>query len=211
MLEVREVHKSYYGRTVLQPVSFTLNPGECLGIMGTNGSGKSTLLSILAQAEKADGGDILMHGQSVIADKTFLRSKLGYVPQENALAEDLTVAQQISLWQAACGRRGALPEEISALLGLDDMMHKRIRELSGGMRQRVSIALALSSSTQVLVMDEATSGLDKDYCNALLDWLEQYLKNGGCIVWCSHHQDELNRLCSRCMHLKDGEHSWIKE
>ena len=208
MLEVRALQKSYGGRTVVHPISFTLGVGECMGVAGANGCGKSTLLSMLAQTQRADSGDILFRGHSVRGDRKFLRSTLGYVPQECELAPELTVAQQIDLWQAACGRRGALPDRVSALLGLRELMNCRIESLSGGMRRRVSIALALSGRPEILIMDEVTAGLDETYCRALLDWLEQYLQNGGRVIWCSHHKDELERLCSRCLVLKDGRGEW---
>jgi ABC-type multidrug transport system ATPase subunit len=82
------------------------------------------------------------------------------------------------------------------LLGIESMMHKQIRTLSGGMQRRVSIAMALMTNPEILIMDEATTGLDKDYCQKLLTWLEGYLSRGGRILWCSHHKQELDRLCS---------------
>lgn len=208
MLEVSNLSKTYRGRTVLHPVSFTLKAGECLGIAGANGSGKSTLLRILAQVEMPDSGRILFAGQDVRRDRTFPRSRLGYVPQDDALMEELTCSRQISLWQAACGRKGPLPAGIVELMGIEGMMRRRIAELSGGMRRRLSIALALAGEPPVLIMDEATSALDGDYCSALMDWLEQYLRRGGRIVWCSHHAEELERLCDRCLILRDGQSEW---
>ena len=204
MLEIRQLCKSYAGRQVLAPVSFVLPPGQCLGLAGSNGSGKSTLLRLIAQIEKPDDGDVLYGGRSVMGDRQFLRHGLGYVPQGAGLAGELTVKQQLVLWQAACEVPGPLPGDILDLLGLRPLLEKPIRALSGGMARRVSIALALLSRPGVLLMDEATSGLDQSYVPQLLDWLEGYVSGGGSLVWCSHHPQELDRLCGAVLRLEEG-------
>lgn len=205
MLEIRQLCKRYGGRQVLGPVSFVLPPGQCLGLSGHNGSGKSTLLRLIAQIEKPDGGEVLYEGKSALGDRRFLRETLGYVPQSAELARELTVKQQLRLWQAACGLSGPLPEDILDLLGLEPLLKAPIRTLSGGMAQRVSIALALMTRPRVLLMDEAASGLDGGYVPKLLDWLEEvHLPGGGSLIWCSHHRSELDRLCGAVLTLEDG-------
>lgn len=205
MLEIRQLCKSYRGRQVLCPVSFVLPPGQCLGLAGHNGSGKSTLLRLIAQIERPDGGDVLYEGRSVLGNRQFLRKMLGYVPQSAELARELTVRQQLRLWQAACGLSGPFPEDVLDLLGLESLLKAPIRTLSGGMAQRVSIALALLNRPRVLLMDEAASGLDGGYVPRLLDWLEgTYLPGGGSLIWCSHHPEELERLCGAVLTLEEG-------
>ncbi len=103
-----------------------MEPGTCLGVLGSNGSGKSTLLRLLSQAERPDGGEILFRGRSILGDRGFLRHHLGYVPQASELAEELTGAQQLHLWQAACGCPGPLPEDLVELLGLAPLLSRRI-------------------------------------------------------------------------------------
>lgn len=205
MLEVRQLCKSYGGRQVLAPASFVLPPGQCLGLAGSNGSGKSTLLRLLAQIQRPDSGDVRFQGRSVLGDRHFLRQELGYVPQSAELARELTVEQQLDLWRRACDLTGPTPPEVLELLGLEPLQKKPIRALSGGMAQRVSIALALLARPQVLLMDESTAGLDQDYVPRLLDWLEGvYLPGGGSVIWCSHHPAELERLCGAVLRLEDG-------
>jgi len=205
VLEIRQLCKSYGGRQVLCPVSFVLPPGQCLGLAGHNGSGKSTLLRLIAQIERPDGGDVLYEGRSVLGNRQFLRKMLGYVPQSAELARELTVRQQLRLWQAACGLSGPFPEDVLDLLGLEPLLKASIRTLSGGMAQRVSIALALLNRPRVLLMDEAASGLDGGYVPRLLDWLEgTYLPGGGSLIWCSHHPEELERLCGAVLTLEEG-------
>ena len=205
MLEVRRLCKSYGGRQVLAPISFALPPGQCLGLAGSNGSGKSTLLRLLAQIQRPDGGEVLYEGRSVLGDRQFLRRRLGYVPQSAELAAELTVRQQLTLWQRACDLAGPLPGDILELLGLEELLPRRIRGLSGGMAQRVSIAMALLSRPALLLMDEATAGLDREYVPRLLDWLERFVAEGGSLIWCSHRQRELDRLCGAVLHLEGGQ------
>lgn len=205
MLEIDGISKSYFGNPILKPIRFCVPAGCCIGITGENGSGKSTLLRLLAQIERPDAGDIRYHGKSVLGDRGFMRRHVGYVPQGHELLEDLTVRSQLKLWQSACGLSGPLPEEVMNLLGIHAMMKKRIKHLSGGMKRRVSIAMALLSNPDILIMDEATTGLDRAYCEKLMDWLEKYIQQGGRVIWCSHNREELTRLCGACIHIKDGQ------
>lgn len=203
MFLVREISKAYHRREVLRQVSFALPAGQCLGVEGENGSGKSTLLSILAQVNRPDSGDILYQGRSVMGDKAFLRRHLGYVPQSCDLLPDLTAAQQLRLWQAACGCREPLPEDVAHMLCFRELEKVKIGEMSGGMQRRVNIALALSTSPEILIMDEATAGLDASFRENLLCWLGDYMKKGGRIVWCSHLAQENRRLCTAVLPLSE--------
>lgn len=196
MLEVRNMSKSYRGKTVVEPVSFRLAEGKCLGILGENGAGKSTLLRCIAQIERPGTGDILFHGKSVLGDRRFLRRHVGYVPQEEALAPGISVRDQLKLWQSACGGKGKLPEGLIDLLGLESLLPVQTDHLSGGQKRRVSIAMALLPAPDILILDEITNGLDKEYSPRLLDWMEAFLAHGGRALWCSHKGEELERLCT---------------
>ena len=204
MFEVRDLCKSYRGYPALSPISFHLEPGACLGVLGSNGSGKSTLLRLLSQVERPDRGEILFRGTSVLGDRNFLRRSLGYVPQGNELVEDLTAAQQLRLWQAACGCPGPLPEELVELLELAPLLSQRISTLSGGMQRRVSIAMALLNHPDVWIMDEVTAPLDEQFQTALIQWLQGFLQRGGCMVWCTHRPREVEQLCTRTLRLRQG-------
>ena len=201
MLQIKNLSKSYHGRKILSDVSFFLPEGACVGVVGDNGSGKSTLLRLLAQIHKADSGDVLCDGRSVMGDREFYRKHVGYVPQNSDLLVGVTVKQQLKLWQSACGITGPFDEEIMQMLGIGQLLSARTEELSGGQQRRVSIAMALLPKPEILIMDEVTAGLDHSYCERLLAWLEAHLKRGGSIVWCSHHAHEIERLCGDCITL----------
>lgn len=202
MLRVHALSKTYDGKAALSSISFQLPEGSGLALLGENGSGKSTLLRLLAGVEQPDSGSIYYQDTPVLKNRSFLRKFVGYVPQEPALDGELTVAQQLRLWQAACGC--PRDPESEALLGLDPLLRSRMRSLSGGQRQRVSIALALMNQPRILLMDEATSGLDEKYTEALLAWLIHFTHNGGILIWATHHSEEAQRLCRYGLHLKEG-------
>ena len=195
MLQASGTCKSYRRREVLHQVNLCPTPGNCLGISGRNGSGKSTLLGILAQTIRPDAGDLLYNGQSVLADRQFIRETVGYVPQQCDLLPHLTAREQLALWQSVCKAEKPLPADIAEMLDLAQLLPIRIGEMSGGMRRRVSIALALCNDPKILIMDEATAGLDEAHREALLSWLEGYLARGGSMFWCSHLPEEHHRLC----------------
>ena len=194
--------RSYGGRRVLEPISFRVSGGTGLALLGENGSGKSTLMRLLAQVEKPDSGSIFFCGKNVLGDRAFLRSEIGYVPQELSLDDSLTVAQQLSLWRAACGCRANA--EAEDLMGLAPLRKKRISELSGGQARRVSIAMALMNSPTVLLLDEATEGLDEAYREALTAHLAGFIGAGGILIFATHRSEEAARLCRAGITLRGG-------
>lgn len=201
MLELADICKAYNNTPVIDGAQLRLKPGQCIGLAGKNGSGKSTLLRIIAQIIPPDSGDILEGGRSVLRDREFLRQSVGYVPQSDALAPFLTVEQQLKFWQRAVGSKYPPAQE---LLGLDELLKKKISELSGGQRKRLSIALAMQSSPRYLIMDEAFSSLDSQYRAQVSAWLSGRIKDGGAVIWCSHDLGEIDRLCQSCFLLLDG-------
>ena len=209
MLEVLGVCKSYNGQRVLAPVSFRLHPGQCLGLSGSNGSGKSTLMRIIAGVQNPDAGDIRFDGVSVKNDRKFKRKRLGYVPQANELDGELTVINQLKLWQSACGVSGDIPQDIIELMGLEELMHHKTSGLSGGQQKRVSIAMALLNDPEIIIMDEATAALDKQFAPGLIERLDAFVKAGGMLIWCSHIQEELDTLSTFRLHFENGVASQI--
>lgn len=205
MLEGKNLTKRYGGREVLSSVSLQLEPGQCLGLIGSNGSGKSTLIAILAQTIEADGGELLLDGRCVKGDKRFLRSRLGYLPQQPALLGELKVKEQLKFWQRNQKLRNGLSKELEELLGIRELEGQRISYLSGGQQRRVSLALALMGEPDYLLMDEPCSALDAAYRQELLQWIANYCKQGKAVLWCSHDREELEGLCEKSVGLDHGQ------
>ena len=160
--EVQGIKKSYGRARILKDISFTAEPGECVGIAGGNGCGKTTLLSVLAGALKADGGSIRFDGKEAVGHPKVFADSAAYVPQENPLIEELTVRDNFRLWYR--GGHGsleaAMKSDAAVMLGVDAMAKKQAGKLSGGMKKRLSIACALSNQAPVLILDEPGAALD---------------------------------------------------
>ena len=208
MLEVSKLSKTYKKAAVLREVSFTLRPGECLGVAGHNGSGKSTLLSIVAQVVPPDAGQICLNGKKVLGDRAFLRSSVGYVPQQNALLGDLTVRETLEFWQRTYGLTHLdlfAPDSPCTMLGLEKIAKKRVGTLSGGMQKRLSAALALLHSPRFLLMDEVLPAMDRHYRAGLYAWLARLRGAGAAILYCSHEVEELKGFCDNILVLREGQ------
>lgn len=196
MFEVDSIYKSYGKKQVLSDVSFTISPGECIGLLGINGSGKSTLLNILAGGIKADSGHF-----------GFIENKgcLSFLPQENPLIEELSSIDNIKLWFQG-KTRDILNETNQTLfssLGIDTFLSKKVKDLSGGMKKRLSLAITMMSQPDLLLLDEPIAALDLLCKNGILTYLKSYLKAGGSILVATHETAALD-ICTSIYTLKNG-------
>lgn len=192
MLEVCNIKKNYGKKEVLKNISLRIEDGECIGIIGPNGSGKSTLLSIIVGVLKPTSGKVLLEGD------------IGYVPQDNALMEELTVKDNLEFWGAVHSKsiNEVLKNTYIQALGIDEMLEQKVKRLSGGMKKRVNIAIALINNPQYIICDEACSALDILYKNEVVDYLLELKKKGKTILYTSHSGDEIERLCDKVCILK---------
>lgn len=164
-IELQDLSMAYAnGKQALQHVDLSLEAPSLIGLLGPNGAGKSTLMKLLVSALVPTGGDILIDGQPLAKRERFLKSHLGYLPQDFGLFDELTVAQFLGYMAALKGVRR--PEQaISAAIqavNLQEKSRAKIRTLSGGQRQRVGIAQALLGEPSLLIFDEPTVGLDPE-------------------------------------------------
>lgn len=195
MLKIEGIRKSYGKKVVLEDVHLQIEEGQCVGIIGPNGSGKSTLLSIIVGVLKPDLGRVLLEGE------------IGYVPQDNALMESLTVRDNLEFWCAAYGKtlKQILEEDsYTKALGIHEMLGVKVKKLSGGMKKRVNIAIALINNPKYIILDEPCSALDIIYKNEVIEYLLMLKKVGKTILYTSHSGDEIERLCDKICVLKEG-------
>lgn len=195
MLELIHIKKCYGKKEVLHDVSMRVESGQCIGIIGPNGSGKSTLLSIIVGVLKPNSGTVSLEGE------------IGYVPQDNALMEELTVRDNLEFWCAANDRKieQVLNESSFILaLGIHPMLKQKVKNLSGGMKKRVNIAIALIHNPDFIILDEPCSALDIIYKNEVVSYLMKLKEEGKTILYTSHSGDEIERLCDKVCILKEG-------
>ena len=209
MISVDGIRKKYK-KYILEYINFSVEKGQCVGILGANGCGKSTLLSIMAGTRKSDGGKILYDGFDATKNKSIFTKCIGYVPQENPLIEELSVNDNLKLWYSNSKKdlKKDFLEGVPAMLGLDEVKKVNVNKLSGGMKRRVSIAAALANDPPILILDELSSALDLVCKKEIRQYLTYYLKNNGTIVMTTHEEDEI-ALCNRLLVMKEGKLSEV--
>lgn len=213
MITVADIVSSYGRRRILKGASFTAQKGECIAIVGANGCGKSTLLSVLAGTLKPKSGAVVYGGRTAWTDAgagrmrrdtEVIRRMTGYVPQENPLIPELSVYDNLRLWYPD---KNALRQELSqgflSLLGIGEFVDKQVNKLSGGMKKRVSIGIAMSGIPPILLLDEPSAALDLICKEDIRMYLQTYLEHGGTVVITTHEESEL-ALCSKIYVMKNG-------
>ena len=208
-VELDQVTKRY-GRTVaVDGVSLSIATG-ITGLLGPNGAGKTTLLRILATVLAPDSGHVELLGRSTAdADgRLEIRRRLGYVPQEPGFHRQFSAfdfVDYIAVLKLITERRARHDEvrRVLDLLGLTSVMHKRIRQLSGGMRRRVAIAQALLGAPELLVLDEPTAGLDPEQRLRFRELLST-AAGGATVVLSTHQTEDVAALCQRVVVIHGG-------
>ncbi len=202
-IRISDIQSAYGKKKVLTGVSFSANPGECIGLVGANGCGKSTLLNILAGLRKQDAGEIFFDEQPVNKKQQFIRYT-GYVPQESNLIEEVTVWDNLLL---AYGDSRVLEKQLEGgflqFLGLREMCDLKASKLSGGMKKRASIGCAMASNPPILLLDEPGAALDLPGKGEVRRYLELYKSKGGTIIIATHEESELD-LCDKIYALTEG-------
>lgn len=206
MLAATGLIKAYYNTPVLRGVSLTLAPGEVLGLFGPNGAGKSTLMHILALIARQDAGEYELFGGDAQQNARTLRERIGFVPQDIALFEELSVCDNLFAFcrqSGAAARRKA--EETAKSLQLMDVYKKRVRTLSGGTKRRVNLAAALVNDPSLLILDEPLVGVDILHTARILELLQKRACDGAAIVISGHSAGQLLPICNKVMTLNGGQ------
>jgi ABC-2 type transport system ATP-binding protein len=192
--EARGLTKRFGDRIALDAVSFTLQPGELVGLVGANGAGKTTLLSLLAGVLAPDAGSLSLSGS------------VGWVPQAVAVYSRLTVTENLRLF-ARLEQVADVEAVVSRMLEqtrLADRSDERAGRLSGGNRQRLNIALGLLAEPAVLLLDEPTAALDPDQRERLWEFIATLAARQTTVLFSSHELSEVRRRADRVLALEDG-------
>lgn len=210
MLEVKSVSKNYGKRKVLEDFNMTAERGEIIGLVGENGAGKSTLLKILATLSKPSGGEVYLNGYSYNKNYKNLRKAIGYVPQEVAVWEDLTVIENMRFFEKL-SPSGKTIKELKTILGKMqlDRYDTKVSKLSGGMRRKLNLAISLINDPEFLLLDEPTVGIDLKSRIEIGHFIKTLAKeNDTLIIYTSHDMKEIEELCNRVIII--GEDSFYR-
>jgi ABC-2 type transport system ATP-binding protein len=208
MLQVERLTKRYGAIVGIDDVSFTVRPGEVLGLLGPNGSGKSTTVKILTGLLDQTSGHVLLDGRDVATDMLEFKTHLGYVPEEPHLYSYLTGPEYLLL----VGRLRGLAEDLLEdkierflrLLGIYDDRYQTLAAYSKGMRQKILIAAAVLHDPRLVILDEAFSGLDVSAARVLKAFVRALADDGKMVVFSSHVLEVVEQVCSRVLILKEG-------
>jgi len=204
-LVVNTLCKNYGHQVAVNEVSFELKPGEIVGFLGANGAGKSTTLKMLAGFLEADKGSIVLNGERINQNATAVKKQIGYLPESNALYQDLYVKEYLQFLTAvhSITNASAAIQSVIEKTGLGQMQNKKIAALSKGYKQRLGIAAAIIHQPTLILLDEPTAGLDP---NQLIEIraLIQSLSKDSMILFSTHILQEVTAICDRVLVLHQG-------
>jgi len=209
MISVSNLSKKYDSQQALNGINFEIKEGEFFGLLGPNGAGKTTTISIMSTILEPSGGVVKIDGLDVASKSAECKRRIGVVPQEIALYNELSAYQNLLFW----GSLYDVPkpelkkriEEILKLFGLWDRKDDKVKTYSGGMKRRINIASALLHQPKVLFMDEPTVGIDPQSRNLIYEVIEKLHKDGMTIVYTTHYMEEAERFCDRIAIIDNGQ------
>jgi len=201
LIEARKLTKRYGEFVAVDGIEFTVARGETFGFLGPNGAGKSSTMRMICAVSPASDGTLRVLGLDPDRDGPAIRQRLGVVPQEDNLDQELDVGENLQVY----GRFFGLPrdeirrriDELLEFVQLSDRRDARVESLSGGMKRRLTIARALVNEPELILLDEPTTGLDPQARHALWDRLYRLKQRGVTLVLTTHYMDEAEQLCDR--------------
>jgi ABC-2 type transport system ATP-binding protein len=208
MLTVKHLRKSFGTVLAVNDVSFSVASGQILGLLGPNGAGKTTTVSMVAGLLTPDGGDVLIAGQRLAGDTDPSKRRIGLVPQDLALYDELSARDNLRFFGALYSMTGrALDTAINrvlTLVGLADRARDAVKTFSGGMKRRLNLAAGLLHNPDILLLDEPTVGVDPQSRNAIFDNLETLKAEGKALLYTTHYMEEVERLADRIVIVDHG-------
>lgn len=207
-IQITGLEKRFGTVHAVRGIDLQIQRGEFFGLLGPNGAGKSTLINILAGLTRADSGHAAISGHDVVSEYRRARRALGVVPQEIVFDPFFTVREILSLQAGYFGLKGpdnrVWREELLSTLMLADKADANMRALSGGMKRRVLIALALVHKPEVVILDEPTAGVDVELRASLWTFIRRLHAEGHTIVLTTHYLEEAEALCERIAIVREG-------
>jgi ABC-2 type transport system ATP-binding protein len=208
MLTITHLHKTFGPTVAVDDVSFGVEKGQLVGLLGPNGAGKTTTVSMIAGLLTPDHGDVLIGGARLSGDTDPKKRKIGIVPQDLALYDELSARRNLKFFGALYGLSGdALEAAIAStlqLVGLADRIDDLVKAYSGGMKRRLNLAAGLLHDPDILLLDEPTVGVDPQSRNAIFENLELLKSRGKALLYTTHYMEEVERLADRIVVVDHG-------
>jgi ABC-2 type transport system ATP-binding protein len=208
MLDIRNLKKSFGSLVAVDDVSFSLAGGQLVGLLGPNGAGKTTTVSMVAGLLTPDRGEVLIGGKRLAGDTDSAKRRIGLVPQDLALYDELTARDNLRFFGSLYNLTGrALDDAVGAsmqLVELSDRLNDRVKTFSGGMKRRLNLAVGLLHDPDILLLDEPTVGVDPQSRNAIFDNLETLKRRGKALLYTTHYMEEAERLADRIVVIDHG-------
>lgn len=209
MLEVKNLSKKFKAFTAVDDISFEVNPGEIVGLLGENGAGKTTTMRVIATMMTPSNGDVKVNNFTITKDPDKVRKNLGVLfGGDVGLYDRLTARENIAYFAELNGLSKVETEEriryLAKACQITDFMDKKAKGFSRGMRQKVSIARSIVHDPKVMLFDEPTTGLDISAARSIHDFIRQCKKEGKAILLSSHSMYEVEKLCDRVIMMHKG-------
>ena len=206
-IRIENLTKKYKDVVAVDGLNLAVGRGELFSLLGVNGAGKTTTIKMLSCLTQPTAGDAFLNGKSITKEPAAVKSIIAVSPQETAVAPGLSVRENLELICGVHGfakeKRNAKIEELTTLLGLQEVIGRKAGKLSGGWQRRLSIAMALISEPEILFLDEPTLGLDVIARSDLWDIIRA-LKGKVTIILTTHYMEEAESLSDRIAIMKDG-------
>jgi ABC-2 type transport system ATP-binding protein len=208
VLTIKNLRKAFGTIVAVDGVSFSLEPGQLVGLLGPNGAGKTTTVSMISGLITPDRGEVLVGGHRLAGDTDPAKRRIGLVPQDLALYDELSARDNLRFFGALYSLTGrALDEAIAKaleLVELADRARDAVKTFSGGMKRRLNLAAGLLHDPDILLLDEPTVGVDPQSRNAIFDNLETLRSRGKGLIYTTHYMEEVERLADRIVVMDHG-------
>ncbi|WP_042276733.1 ABC transporter ATP-binding protein [[Clostridium] dakarense] len=206
-IEINGLYKSFGDFIALENLNLTIEKGDIFGLLGPNGSGKSTTINILTNILDKDRGSIKICDKEVKKNDSELKGKLGIVPQDLAIFEDMTALENAMFFGSLYGLRGKELKEKSLkaleFVGLENTK-KLSKTFSGGMKRRLNIACGIVHNPEILILDEPTVGIDPQSRNHIMKSIKTLNSNGCTIIYTTHYMEEVEAICNNIAIIDKG-------
>ncbi|MGL6107835.1 ABC transporter ATP-binding protein [Romboutsia sp.] len=206
-VEITGLYKSFGDTFALENLNLSIEKGEIFGLLGPNGAGKSTTINILLSLLEKDRGNIKICNQELNKNNANIRAKLGIVPQDLAVFEDMTALENVMFFGSLYDLKGKELKEKSLkaleFVGLEDAK-KLCKTFSGGMKRRLNIACGIVHEPELLILDEPTVGIDPQSRNHIMKSIKTLNKNGCTVIYTTHYMEEVEAICDNIAIMDKG-------